>query len=232
MNKHTRLLKKFLPLLFVMATLPFIASAQPVSYSATGVLDNISDLLSSILPILVSVAVLYFIYGVITYLIGYDEESKKAGRDKVIYGIVGLAVIVSVWGLVAILTTTLGVGQDAAPNTQISELGVVQGDTSSCPNLGVGKPKVSDAIDYVTCIIGKSVIPLIFALALVTFLWGAVNFFIINSDEEAKREQGKQFMLWGIVALAVMLSVWGLVEILTSTFGVDVMFLPGVNPNP
>jgi hypothetical protein len=62
------------------------------------------------------------------------------------------------------------------------------------------------------------------------FVWGVVKFFIINSDEEAKREQGKQYMIWGIIALAVMLSVWGLVGILETTFGIKTSIFPQVCP--
>ena len=80
--------------------------------------------------------------------------------------------------------------------------------------------------NLVTCNISKFVIPLIFALALAAFIWGVMQFFILNPDEEAKREEGKQFILWGIVALAVMLSVWGLVKILGNTFGIDTSVIP------
>src|SRR3989344_5309651 len=81
--------------------------------------------------------------------------------------------------------------------------------------------KIGALFNLVTCNISKFVIPLIFALALAAFIWGVMQFFILNPDEEAKREQGKQFIVWGIVALAVMLSVWGLVKILGNTFGLD-----------
>ncbi len=81
-------------------------------------------------------------------------------------------------------------------------------------------PKFQDLLIYVVCIINGSVIPLIIALALTMFVWGVVQY-VINSDEEAKKEKGKQFMIWGIIALAVMFSVWGLVNILGSTFGIE-----------
>ncbi|SRR3989339_20691 len=81
-------------------------------------------------------------------------------------------------------------------------------------------PKLQDLLLYLTCIIGRSVVPLIFALALVMFIWGVVQY-VINSDEEAKKEKGRQFMIWGIIALTVMFSVWGLVRILGNTFGID-----------
>ena len=37
--------------------------------------------------------------------------AKKKGRDRVIYGIIGLAVIIAMWGLVKILTDTFGLTQ-------------------------------------------------------------------------------------------------------------------------
>ena len=83
---------------------------------------------------------------------------------------------------------------------------------------------------FLTSIINNSVIPLIFALAVVFFVWGAINVLIINADDEKKREQGKQFMIWGIVALAVMLSIWGLVTILGNTFNIDTSVIPQVTP--
>ncbi len=75
----------------------------------SGILCKISDLLNLVVPILVALGVIYFIWGVISYVIGTDEETKASGRQKIIYGIIGLAVIVGVWGLVKILNTTFGV---------------------------------------------------------------------------------------------------------------------------
>jgi hypothetical protein len=89
----------------------------------------------------------------------------------------------------------------------------------------IANPKIQDLLGYVTCIIGKSIIPLIFALATAMFIWGVVQY-VINDQEEAKKARGRQFMIWGIIALAVMFSIWGLVGILGNTFGVDTKFVP------
>lgn len=97
--------------------------------------------------------------------------------------------------------------------------------TATC-DLG-SNPKLQHLLVYITCIISRSVIPLIFALAIAMFVWGVVQF-VINSNEEAKKEKGRQFMIWGIIALAVMVSVWGLVAILGNTFGVNSGFIPQV----
>lgn len=87
--------------------------------------------------------------------------------------------------------------------------------------------KLQDLLKYTSCIINTAVIPLIFALAMAMFIWGVVQF-VINSDEEAKKEKGRQFMIWGVIALTVMVSVWGLVAILGNTFGLNTGFIPQV----
>ncbi len=55
------------------------------------------------------------------------------------------------------------------------------------------------------------------ALALLFFL---INIFrmVFASGSEDDIKQAKTYMLYGIVALFVMVSVWGLVNIVTSTF--------------
>lgn len=82
-----------------------------------------------------------------------------------------------------------------------------------------------------TSIISGKLIPVIGALAAVLFVWGVVNYFIIGAGEEAKRTQGKQFIMWGIIAFVIISSVWALVNIVGRTFGVDSRLYPGVSPN-
>lgn len=59
---------------------------------------------------------------------------------------------------------------------------------------------------------------LLIALAIVFFLWGVFKFMIQEGD---KKEEGREFMFWGIIGIFVMVSVWGLVNILVNTFNLD-----------
>src|SRR3990167_5947308 len=72
-------------------------------------LCKLNQLLTTVVPVLIALGVVYFVWGIITYVISSDEEAKKAGRDRIIFRIIGLAVIIAVWGLVRILTNTFGV---------------------------------------------------------------------------------------------------------------------------
>ena len=64
------------------------------------------------------------------------------------------------------------------------------------------------------------VVPLIFAFAFAAFVWGVVNYFFLHGGDEGKREEGRQFVLWGIIGMAILFSVWGFVNILLSTLGI------------
>jgi len=44
-----------------------------------------------------------------------DEDAKTTGRNRMIYGIIGLVVIIGMWGLVAIVQNTLGIGVGNPP---------------------------------------------------------------------------------------------------------------------
>ncbi|PIQ68528.1 MAG: hypothetical protein COV91_03680 [Candidatus Taylorbacteria bacterium CG11_big_fil_rev_8_21_14_0_20_46_11] len=61
------------------------------------------------------------------------------------------------------------------------------------------------------------IMPIVVTLAVLVILWGIFGY-VMHGDEEEKRTQGKQFIIWGIIGLFVMLSIWGLVNVLKSTF--------------
>lgn len=67
--------------------------------------------------------------------------------------------------------------------------------------------------------INTFVVPVIFALAFVVFIWGVMRRFIIGGADEAQLAEGRQFILWGIIGMVVLFSVWGFVNILLSTLG-------------
>ena len=70
------------------------------------------------------------------------------------------------------------------------------------------------------CILAAVLVPLLVTVAVVVFIIGILKY-IAGADEAAKREEGRKFMIYGIVALFVMVSIWGLVGIIKGTFGLD-----------
>jgi len=72
-------------------------------------------------------------------------------------------------------------------------------------------------VDLLINIINTAIIPLLFAISLLVFLWGVFRYMFFPYSEE-KKTQGKDVMVWGIIALTVMASVWGIVNIVSVTF--------------
>ena len=61
---------------------------------------------------------------------------------------------------------------------------------------------------------------LLFALALVYFLWGVLEF-MANQDNEEKRTTGKKHMVWGIVGITIMVGVFAIMNLILRTFNIS-----------
>ncbi len=61
---------------------------------------------------------------------------------------------------------------------------------------------------------------IVISLAIVVFFWGLVVY-LMNVGDSEKRKEGIHIMIWGVVAIFVMVSVWGIVELLQGTFSVQ-----------
>lgn len=76
---------------------------------------------------------------------------------------------------------------------------------------------LSDAGSFIINTINNVLVPVLFAVAFIVFLWGAFNTFILGANNDDVKEKGKGLMLWGLIGFFVMVSIWGLVNILTGT---------------
>lgn len=82
--------------------------------------------------------------------------------------------------------------------------------------------------DWFLKLLGYAV-EVILGLALISFLYGIFRLVFLDASNEEGRNKARKFMLWGIISLFVMVSVWGLVNILkSSVFGSGAgLTLPG-----
>ena len=58
---------------------------------------------------------------------------------------------------------------------------------------------------------------LFITLAIVVFFWGLIRY-LVNAGEE--KSEGLQIMFYGVIAIFVMVSIWGIIRLLQSTFKV------------
>jgi hypothetical protein len=96
-------------------------------------LGIISAIMNTVIPILITLAVLYTIWGVIKYATAKEAEDQAEGRRVIITGIIGLFVIVSIWGLVAVLNSTFGINQGGTAVDQTGACSIVGYNSQGFP---------------------------------------------------------------------------------------------------
>jgi len=117
-------MKKFITV-FVLAVVvftPFVMHAQSgVGVSAcsslssnglAGVVSCITGFINTAIGLIIAAAVLYIIWGAFTMI--RSEEKREEGKKIILYGIIGLFVMISIWGFVNILDRTFGLSLDAS----------------------------------------------------------------------------------------------------------------------
>lgn len=79
---------------------------------------------------------------------------------------------------------------------------------------------LNEFIGNVNGMIIQPLINLLFALAIIFFLYGIFEF-LSNQENEEKKTTGKQHMIWGIIGITIMMGVWTILGILLNTMGIS-----------
>ena len=88
----------------------------------------------------------------------------------------------------------------------------------SLPFIALAQVTIESTLNRVLGIL-NGVIFLFITIAIVVFFWGLISY-LANIGGEDAAKKGIQLMLWGVIALFVMVSVWGIIRLLKNTFGV------------
>ncbi len=76
-----------------------------------------------------------------------------------------------------------------------------------------------ELLDYIRCFIQTNIFRLVFTLAITLFIIGIIKYVISADPKELLK--GRQYILWGILALFFMTAMWGIVRVVGNTFGFD-----------
>ena len=104
-------MKKYILGVFLLS--PISVFAQTGLSLAGNTVAQVSAIVAQLVPLLVSIAVLLFLWGIVKFIANVgDEEGRKAGKSLMIWGMVGLFVMISFWGIIGYVQQSLGlVGQ-------------------------------------------------------------------------------------------------------------------------
>lgn len=106
-------MKKSFSLAMLVLALPVVTFAQ--SNGLFEILARVRGLVAALVPLIIGLAVLYFLWGVLTYVTASDSDKQTEATKTMVMGVIVLFVMVSVWGLVALLQDTFDIDSGAAP---------------------------------------------------------------------------------------------------------------------
>lgn len=109
---------KFILIALTLFTPAFSFAATPTTFK--GLVEVFVNLINKLIPLVVALALLVFFYGILKFIFSLSSNDKTDGKKAMFWGIIGLFVMVSVWGLVNVVSKSffdIGTG-----NTDVKEV--------------------------------------------------------------------------------------------------------------
>ncbi|HCB35382.1 MAG TPA: hypothetical protein DEP25_01935 [Candidatus Taylorbacteria bacterium] len=126
-------------------------------------------------------------------------------------------------------TTILQVNTPPIAGTEVVPAAPPVPPGTPLPPAGGGATPTADGDKKVTTFTGllgrlnsliNALIPFIVGLAVFVIIWG-IFVYVAQAGDEEKRVQARKFIVWGVIGVFFMLSVWGLVNILVNSINLE-----------
>jgi hypothetical protein len=103
--------------------LPFVALAQNTGNGTiTGVVQSVGTAVGAAVPVAAALVLVAFFWGLAMYLFNFGEgkdDKQKQGRNLMIYSVLALFVMVTIWGIVGLLANSFGISQSATADAPL-----------------------------------------------------------------------------------------------------------------
>ncbi|MDQ3076668.1 MAG: hypothetical protein M3Q63_01260 [bacterium] len=123
-------MKNVLLSIAALGFLPSFASAQGAQQvdvtGLSGTVQGLTVVVNYAIPLLLAIAVIAFIIGVIKYLFAGGADAKAAAKDHLIYGIVGITVILAIFGIARLLINLFGLNPAQLSGTEVPSIPISQ----------------------------------------------------------------------------------------------------------
>jgi hypothetical protein len=187
---------------------PFIASADSIFINLVSLVEG---LISALFPILTALGVIMFGYNVMKYLTSKNLADQGLYKAGIWNSLLALFVLFTVLGLVKILASSFGIDSITNSISTINPDGSTNGSgaVSSFRNIALSVSKF----------LSQRILPIMVAGSLLFFL-GNIVVSMSKSDNEQERVNTNAYLKWGVLALFVLLTFFGIVSLFTgSLFG-------------
>jgi len=117
--KHSLSSRALVPLVLLVS--PLCVHGQTFTYVKT-LLQEFLKLLGVLVPIITALALIMLMWSAVELIRAGKDEARTEGRKKVMWGVIALFVLVSVWGIVVVLQGMFFTSGTAMPNAQTPKL--------------------------------------------------------------------------------------------------------------
>lgn len=92
---------------------------------------------------------------------------------------------------------------------------------------------VQEFLSLISNFINNTLIPFLFALVMLFLFVNVFRYFIVEGADTASREQARQYMLWAVIALVFLSSIWGIIALFINAFDINTraQVCPDYNPD-
>lgn len=183
--------------------------APKITFAANAIVSFVAFLeriLSMLFPIMVAAAILAVGWNLVRYLSSKTLTDQNIYKAGILNSVLGLFIIFITVGLIHVLARSVGVNVGATAGIA---------DDSG---LGMGKP---GSFRYIALTAAKflsaRVVPIMIACAIL-FFFGNIVISMTKSNVEEERTKLNQYLKWGILALFLILTLFGVVGLFTGSF--------------
>lgn len=170
--------------------------------------DIALTVIQDLIFVLIGAALLVFLWGIFKYFFASDDAGKKVGRSYMLWGIIGLFVMVSIWGLVNMLRSSFRITDQppTVPEVQSGNVSVTNAST------------IGQVVQNILSIL-DALLPIMIGLGTLFFVWGVFNY--IRTDNAKDKGKAAGYIAWGVFILFVMVTAWALVHLIGQTAGIN-----------
>lgn len=80
-------------------------------------------------------------------------------------------------------------------------------------------PSIYSLFNNIIAVLSSVVIPFLWGIAFLMFVWNAVRYFVIEGHSEDGREKAKSLMIWSVAAFVFVSIFWGIINMLATSTG-------------
>ena len=210
-------IEKFIGMITVcmVMILPMITSAQTQSATVNGWVKMVQFVIGSLFPLLVSAAGVIFMYQVIRFVLEQSVEKRAQLRQSITTNLIILFIMLGMWGIIALVSQTFGL----VAGTDIGFAAKYEGSA------GGGANTLRGMVYTITNFMSKTTLPAMVAIAALSFMYNLI-IYLYKSDSENERTKARDYILWSLGALIIMVSVISILNVVTQTTFGSSAFIP------